>query len=51
MLKIRPENLTRDEMLRVADHELACGRELPVVWQEALVKTLFQLQDELNQPK
>jgi len=47
MLKIRPESLTTAEMLRLADHEVACGNSLPLAWQIALVQTAYKLQDEL----
>jgi hypothetical protein len=47
MLKIRPESLTTAEMLRSADHEVACGNSLPLAWQMALVQIAYKLQDEL----
>lgn len=47
MLKIRPEILTVNELLRLADHEVACGKSLPIEWQQALIKVLYKVQDEL----
>jgi len=48
MLKIRPESLTPDELLRMADHEVACGNYLPLDWQKALVQQIFKLRDALD---
>lgn len=48
MLKIRPENLTPDEILRTADHEVACGNSLSLDWQKALVQQIFKLRDEID---
>jgi hypothetical protein len=48
MLKIRPENLTSAEVLRLADHEVACGNTLPLEWQRALIEQILRLNDELK---
>lgn len=47
MLRIRPESVTASELLRIADHEVACGRSLPIEWQQALIKVIYKIQDEL----
>lgn len=47
MLKIRPENLTVTEFLRIADHEVACGNSLPLDWQNALIQVIYKIHDTL----